>query len=152
MNDMSRRALFGAALLSAGATASRILAPMTAPAQPQTMMRGGCLRFYAGGPQWHTNDTHRLVGIRPESLHITTGGDLSFTLTPNAPVISAFATPDETLVSRGIDAGISGGVSECIVRFAKNGKRLYLNRSGDYAHLVGDLANLWVTITSVANR
>ena len=84
------------------------------------------------------------------SLRVS-GPDLVFRLTGSAPVVSAFATADETLVSRGIAAGISGGVSDCVVRFAKNGRRLYLDRPADYAELVGPYANLWVTVASLSH-
>lgn len=108
---------------------------------------GGCIRFAEAGPRWHQNPSHVTVGIDVDSLRIS-GGDLWFTLRPpHLPVVAAIATADETLITRGISAGVSGGYDRCMVRFHRAGDGR-LDLGTHYRHLVGRTANLWVAVLS----
>lgn len=121
---------------------------------PRVVVRGGCIRFDPEGPKLHTNPMHVTVGIIPSSLVIDGSGHLNFNLDVSLPVVSAKADPDETLVGRGISAGISGGVGLCVVRFKLEGRDGYLNlnNADHYAKLEGSTSNLWITINSVTGR
>lgn len=116
----------------------------------QVITRGGCIRFDEGGPVFHINSMHKTCGIDLDSLTIDTNGHLNFTLIESMPVVAAIAVPDESLVGRGISAGISGGVGLCIVRFHEEGTAgtINLKTSAGYAKLAGPTCNIWVAIHS----
>lgn len=121
---------------------------MTGPA----LVAGGVLRLYDGGPAWHANTAHAVVGIDPDTPPtITSSGDLTFDLTSgHRQVVVAVAFPDELLTARGITAGVSGGLGTCVVRLHHKTKgRLWLGNAEHYALAAGETANLWVGVWGI---
>ena len=119
---------------------------------PATFLRaGGCIRFGADGPYWHENDVHVTIGVLKDTLRIE-GKDLCFELDPahHAPVVGMGTWPDETLASRGIIAGPSGGTRHMRITMHRAGSRLDLSNPTDYAHIQGDYSNLWFAVHSLA--
>ena len=107
-----------------------------------TVATGGCIRFTNDGPQVHHNDTHTSSGIREVSINDQ--GRIEILHTSPGPIITMSANADETLVSRGIAFGCSGGVGRTLLIAAANGKRLDLSQDDHYALLRGTAANVWV--------
>lgn len=122
------------------------------PDHAGVVQRGCCIRFDEDGPYLHTNSTHQSVGIIPSSLKITSIGDLEFQLDITLPVITTSISEDETLTTRGIAGGLSGGGGLCIVRFRQEGmghnSKLWLKDPAHYAEIAGSTSNIWVGITS----
>ena len=116
------------------------------------VIRGGVIRFTDNGPELHVNGTHQSYGILPNSVKINASGDLEFRLDKSLPVVTLWANADETLVSRGIAAGISGGGSLCVVRLRrddmKTGEKLDLRTVGHYGRVKGSTSNIWVGVVS----
>lgn len=115
----------------------------------EVITTGGVVRFYSDGPAVHENAQHAASGIR--SVHISDRGHLVITQTYALPVVTVIAQSDETLVKRGISAGISGGVSDSHVAFydSRLGRELDLTDPADYRRVVGPYANLWFSVTQV---
>lgn len=105
--------------------------------------------FISGGPYVHANVAHIAVGV--EGCLIQPDGDLEIITDGMTPVMSNWCSPDETLSARGIVGGCSVGAST-IVRFSKNGTRLYLNRQAHWDLISGTQANAWFGWDSVSNR
>lgn len=122
------------------------------PDRPGTVLRGGVIRFTDNGPELHVNNSHQSVGIVPSSVCINADGDLEFRLDKSLPVVTLWASADETLVARNISGGISGGGTRCIVRLSRSdmgvGEKLDLNRSGHYGRVKGPWSNIWVGVIS----
>jgi hypothetical protein len=116
----------------------------TSPAYPYA---GGCIRLTNAGPEWHINPQHVTVGFNPY-IHptINADGELHANMLTAFPVIAAIAEPDETISSRGIEAGISGAVADVDIWFSKAGRKLDLNDAADYALVRGTYANVWIYI------
>ena len=116
------------------------------------VIRGGVIRFTDSGPELHVNETHQSHGILPNSVKINSSGDLEFRLDKSLPVVTLWANADETLVSRGIAAGISGGGSLCVVRLHRAdqpvGEKLDLRTVGHYGRVKGSTSNIWVGVVS----
>lgn len=120
------------------------------------VIRGGVIRLTDTGPELHVNGTHQSHGILPNSVKINASGDLEFRLDKALPVVTLWANADETLVSRGIAAGISGGGSLCVVRLHRAdqpvGEKLDLRTVGHYGRVKGSTSNIWVGVVSHYDR
>ena len=115
-------------------------------------IRGGVIRFSGNRPELHVNASHHSVGILPNSVRVNGSGDLEFRLDQALPVVTLWANADETLVARGIQAGISGGGSLCVVRMHRAdmpvGEKLDLRTVGHYGRVKGSTSNIWVGVVS----
>jgi len=109
---------------------------------------GGCIRLYPTGPEWHVDTDHHTVGIDPTiDPTIDDSGFLNFWTLVKNPVVSATAAADETLVGRGIHAGISNGTHLVRIRLYKVGVgALDLSNPTHYGYAAGPYSNLWVTL------
>jgi len=129
-----------------------------------TIPSGGCIRLYTAynedhepipDPQWHINAAHQTIGLIDTSVPptIDSAGYLVVKLTgdPNTrAVVYMDASPDETLVSRDINAGCSNGGPICRIKMRKIGVRdLNLNIAADWALASGTYANLWLDLLHV---
>lgn len=103
---------------------------------------GGCIRFTEDGPQIHHNDVHVTAGIR--ELSIDERGRLLILHSAPGAIITMFANADETLVSRGISFGCSGGVGKTIVQAADRDGPLNLRKAADYKRVAGPYSNIWL--------
>ena len=116
-----------------------------------TSASGACLRFYAGGPELHTNSSHvntAITGFGPDGDGVdrydAQGRLVIKHVAPGSAISTMGAMPDETLTARGISAGLSGGVGTTIVQFSQNGTPLDLRVAEDYAKIQGNYSNLWI--------
>lgn len=129
---------------------------MTDSTIPATETIGGCIRFYNGGPEWHINDAHATVGFNTSTPPVVEDdGDLTISiLSPTKPVVALLAVPDETLTTKGITAGGSGGVGHVTIRFFDHhlGRQLNLADSDDYKRIRGQHSNLWIAVTRLVQR
>lgn len=68
-------------------------------------------------------------------------------------VVSMYASPDETLVSRGVQVGLSGGANNTVATFysSKLGRTLDLNPGTDWKQVYGTYSNLWVGFTHLVD-
>lgn len=109
---------------------------------------GGCIRFSDATPTWHVNTAHSTVGVDLASLHVNELGMVQFDLTPpKLPVVAAIAVPDESLASRGIVCGVSGGVEGCRIQFHQAGfGDLDLNDPAHYARIRSSGSNVWFLV------
>jgi hypothetical protein len=130
---------------------------------------GGCIRFTNDGPRWHINSRHQTVDfvtsktvtdpitgvetVEPVHPEITSEGDLLIKMTSTLDVVYTAFTPDETLTSRNITGGVSGGVSDCRIELFQqvNGTRVKLNLTipADYDKVRGQYSNGWVLVARV---
>jgi hypothetical protein len=118
------------------------------PTNPGLVVRGGCIRFDTATPRLHTNTGHQSFGLLPDTLAVVSGL-LYVDFDVSLPVIACTAAADETLVARGINAGISGAVGAVNIRFALAGHGpLNLNNPADYDRLRGANANVWLHVAS----
>jgi hypothetical protein len=117
---------------------------------------GGCIRFYNAGPEWHINTAHSTVGFKTsEQPVIEPDGDLTVTINgPTKPVVALMAVPDETLTTKGITAGGSGGVGHVTIRFFHHGlgRQLNLADPADYKLIRGEYSNLWLAVVRLVER
>lgn len=118
------------------------------PASAGVVERGGVIRFTSAGPKLHVNPTHNSIGLIPKSVSITYQGDLYVKMDRLLPIVDANVTPDETLVTRDIKAGLSGGGDYFIIRFSDKNGRLNLRWPSHYKRIMGETSNVWVGITS----
>lgn len=111
-----------------------------------SLVTSGCtVRFGDAGPVVYTNAMHYVVGC--EAVSVDSQGRLVITKTDDLrPIVTMYASPDETLVARGISVGLSGGARTTIgvVYDSRAGRVLNLNAAADYARISGEYANLWV--------
>lgn len=114
---------------------------------------GGCIRLYETGPVWHVDTDHHTVGIDPTvNPTIDGSGLLTFYTLAKNPIIGCSINPDETLVARGISAGLSNGTHLIRIRFYKDGisgadgAPLDLNNPVHWSRVSGIYSNLWVTL------
>lgn len=114
---------------------------------------GVVIRLYDTGPAFHLDDDHWESGIDtsiPPAIDAS-GFLVIYTKEKNA-VISCEASPDETLVARGITAGCSNGSHLVRFRLVKVGldgqpAPLDLNEPIHWSRVSGPYSNLWVHIT-----
>lgn len=118
------------------------------PATAGPVVRGGVIRFTPTGPELHVNGAHQSYGIDPRSIKINAAGNLEFRLDGTLPVMTAQVSPDETLVERDIEGGLSGGASLCIVTFTHKGRKLNLRWPSHYNLIAGPVSNVWIGVTS----
>lgn len=157
---ISTVALLAAAFI-VGPSAAPAAVVDTAPAAVQAavdgnpVIKGGCIRLYATGPEWHVDSDHHTLGIDPTiDPVIDSSGLLTFWTEDAAPVVSISPTPDETLTARGIDVGGSNGSHLVRLQFYKdginggNGTPLDLNNPVHYSRVSGQFSNVWVVIVS----
>lgn len=113
-------------------------------AASDTEVAGCAIRFYTGGPEIHANRTHECPHVT--GVRVTASGDLVIDRNHTASIQSMTVSPDETLSTRGIIAGASGGASRTTIRFYDThaGKRV----RADDPVLQGPRANVWVTWVS----
>lgn len=116
-----------------------------------TSASGACLRFYASGPELHTNSSHvntAVTGFGPAGdgvdIYDATGKLVVKHTAPGGAISTMGALPDETLTARGISAGCSGGVGTTLIQFAQNGTALDLRVQADYDKVAGQYSNLWI--------
>lgn len=121
------------------------------PAGPQSL--GVVIRLYDTGPEFHLDDDHWESGIDvSQDPEIDASGYLVIHTKEKNAVISCEASPDETLVARGITAGCSNGsylVRFRLVKIGLDGQPapLDLNNPVHYSRVSGEFSNLWVNIT-----
>lgn len=109
--------------------------------EPGTVLSTGA--FTDGGPYVHANSAHRSVGVK--AVKVDSAGQLVVNTDGGSPIVSTFASADETLTERGIWCGASGGSGTTNYRCYKAGKgRLYLNRQADWDLISGQYANIWL--------
>lgn len=114
----------------------------------QVVVSGCVLRFDTpdGTPRIHANYSHHCAGV--EKVFINGNGDIEVkqSLTNANAVIFAFAQADETLVTRGIQVGASGGITKTVFRLydGKLGRKLNLRSASDRKRVQGNSSNLWV--------
>lgn len=114
-----------------------------------TAILGACVRLYDTGPELHTNPAH--VALDVASVHVgPDDGFLWIVHASSAPVVAILCSPDETLTSRGITAGASGGTNYSRVRFAEHGVPLDLRDPAHYAKVAGSSSNLWYAVVHAA--
>lgn len=153
---MNRRSLFtGAVLGLVGAS----LAPVKAfanqymvGARPAgNMLFSGCVIRFSdpdGWPSIHANGAHMSAGV--SGVEVASNGRLRVwqTLKDPAryPVLFAFVQTDETLSSRGIMAGASGGTgdTEYVFYDTRLGRALDLTQRSDRMRLQGKNSNAWL--------
>lgn len=116
--------------------------------RPGVVHRGGVIRLYSTGPTLHVNASHQSFGILPKSVKINSSGNIEVALDHPLPVVTTNVSPDETLVARDVEAGISGGGSVCVFWVSKAGVRLNLSISSNYRLIAGSTSNLWFGVTS----
>jgi len=135
---------------TAGAVGS---AYMYAPSVDNPIATSGCvIRFdektRAGNtrPTIHANGTHYCIGAASARADYPSG-DLVIDMQTVGPIVSIAVSPDETLVSRGIDCGASGGAGTIRVRcYDRYGKvKAYSPK------MYANTANLWIGWTSWVN-
>lgn len=137
-------ATLGAAVIAAGLyTASGAIATGSPETNGATTSVTGCaIRFTTSGPRIHENSAHDCNGA--SAVSVNSAGELVIKQTVGGrPVVSMTVDEDETLSTRGITAGGSGGTGTTRVRF-------FDTRSGhvvraDSPALQGEFANIWVT-------
>ena len=117
---------------------------------------GGVIRFNSrwGYPRLHTNASYESVGIRRVSVHPDTGNLLVEHDAPG-PVVSVQCTADETLISRGVRFGPSGGGGRTSIQVysEREGRYLDLRNGADWStHVYGQLSNLWVAFSHAVPR
>lgn len=107
---------------------------------PEVTVRGCPIRFdgTTGQPYIHTNNWHACPGVQRVYLE---NGNLVVEADFTGQIIAAVASPDETLASRGVTAGITGGGPKSTLWFAINGTRVRLPDKRIYE---GGWANVWV--------
>lgn len=109
---------------------------------------GGCIRFgeksksNPGGIYLHENNAHDSIGIR--SFELDDKGRLLVRHSSPGPIVTMYATADESLVSRGIALGCSGGTGKTTIQVAQNGVPLDLRRDADYKRVSGQWCNAWL--------
>lgn len=117
----------------------------------QTVVSGCVLRFLpedTGRPSIHANGAHLCAGV--ESVTINQHGHVQVSQTIDDPsehaILFVTAQPDESLVTRGITAGASGGTGT--TRFwlydHKLGRQLDLTDRADRDRVSCSTCNLWV--------
>lgn len=115
---------------------------------------GGCIRLYprdhpTPGPRWHTDEGHHTVGLNTSvQPKIDAAGFLTFHTLKKNPIITGFASADESLTGRGIRAGFSNGTYLVRVALHKEGIAgpLDLNKPAHYAAAACIYCNLWVGV------
>lgn len=115
------------------------LAHDSAAGDATTSVTGCVIRFTSEGPRIHENATHVCNGA--SSIRVQADGDLEIKQTSGAPIVSVTVDEDETLSTRGILAGASGGVGTTVVKlFATRSEQ---SVDADSGGLTG--GNIWVT-------
>lgn len=100
------------------------------------------IRLGEDGPYIYHNSAHAAVNV--DDVEINRGGDLELrTIQAVGPVVTTGCDADETLVLRGVAAGVSGGVGLSLIRLADETGRLNLNRADHYRRVAGRYSNLW---------
>ena len=106
---------------------------------------GACIRLYSTGPELHVNNAHVAWGIASTFVG-PDDGYLWIMHATSDPVIAILCSPDETLTSRDITTGASGGTGWSRIRFAQHGVALDLRVASDYAKIAGAYSNLWYVV------
>ncbi|WP_298328565.1 hypothetical protein [Haloactinopolyspora sp.] len=136
------RLLTTLAALSAAVAAPLLVAHGTGNAENAATQVTGCaIRFTSSGPEIHENASHRCTGA--SSVRVQADGDLEIRQTSGAPIVSVTVEEDETLSTRGIVAGPSGGTGTTIVRFFATRSKQAVR--ADSPALQGAQSNIWVT-------
>lgn len=121
--------------------------------ETKTAWTGGVIRFDSrwGYPRVHTNSAHISVGIKDVSINDR--GEL-VVKHEGGPVVTMFASPDETLTTKGISVGLSGGGGLTKARFydSRIGRQLDLSDGGDWLRIYGRYSNLWIGWLTVVAR
>jgi hypothetical protein len=132
---------------TAGAVGS---AYMYAPSVDNPIATSGCvIRFdektRAGNtrPTIHANSTHFCIGVTSVSAAYPSG-DLVIKMNSVGPIVNIALSPDETLVSRGIDCGASGGIGTVTIKCYDRFGRVKAYSPKMYAKT----SNLWFGATS----
>ena len=107
-----------------------------------TVASGGIIRFGPDGIYIHENETHDSVGIR--SISIDEKGRIVVYHSAPGSIVTMSANADETLVTRGITLGCSGGGGRTVIVVARFGRALDLNKSDDYKLVSGSYCNAWL--------
>ena len=109
-----------------------------------TTATGCCIRFGPDGIYLHHNDAHYAVGVVEGALTLDTKDRLVIRHSSAGEIVTMGAFADESLVSRGIALGPSGGTGKTVIAVAKNGVALDLRKPSDYAQVSGEYCNAWI--------
>lgn len=116
----------------------------------QVEWSGCCVRFDSrwGFPRLHVNSSHISVGVR--SVRVNESGDMEIKH-DGGPVVTMIASPDETLVAKNIQVGLSGGAGTTIARFYDGnlGRVLDLSNGRDWLRIHHPWSNLWLAWLNV---
>lgn len=116
----------------------------------QVEWAGCCVRFSSrwGYPEVHTNSTHISVGVK--SVRVNEAGELQIEH-DGGPIVTMIASPDETLVAKNIQVGLSRGGGTTIARFYDGnlGRILDLSNGSDWLRVHDPYANLWLAWLNV---
>lgn len=106
---------------------------------------GCCIRFSDrwGTPAIHANSQHIAVGVK--SISINSDGNLEIKH-EGGPIVAMFASPDETIVGKNIQVGLSGGGGTTVAKFwdGELGRYLDLGLGRDWLRIHGAWSNLWL--------
>lgn len=119
----------------------------------QAEWSGCCVRFESDWP-WpviHVNSTHIAIGV--QGVRVNDAGDLEIKH-DGGPIVTMIASPDETLVTRGISVGLSRGGGTTVARFydSKLGRQLDLSNLSDWRRVNGPWSNLWLAWLNITGR
>lgn len=118
-----------------------------------TEWSGCCIRFDSrwGYPTVHANSQHISVGVK--SVSISDSGNLEIKH-DGGPIVTMIASPDETLVEKNIQVGLSGGGGTTVAKFYDGnlGRLLDLSNGSDWLRLYGQWSNLWLAWLNVTSR
>ena len=121
----------------------------SAPAD-KVQIQGGVIRLNESGPEIYSNQTHINLGLK--EVHRNGDGNLVIIRElQDASFVSVNVMMDETLASKGVTCGVSGGGYQTIVYFYRYGQRINLNDPIQYNDIAGKYSNIFFTYTSVSN-
>ena len=119
----------------------------------ETAWSGCCVRFDSrwGYPTVYANSQHIAVGVK--GVKISDAGHLEISH-EGGPIVTMFASPDETMVGKGIQVGLSGGGGKTTAKFydATLDRYLDLSKGADWLRLYGEWSNLWLGWLQVVER
>lgn len=109
---------------------------------------GGIARLTPNGPVLMETADHAAVGVSEVVIY---GPHLQMKFTQKGAVVSANVTADDALTSRGILAGVYGGVRHVTVTFydTRINRQLNLSNQSDYDRAASWESNIWVDVVHI---
>lgn len=108
-----------------------------------TIVRACIIRFPDAGPVLLDDAGHTPIGVFG-AVSIDTAGWLVIDTEDVREIGATVVQPDETLAARGVQCGPRTGAFSTSIRFTRNGVPLDLNNPADWAHVKGNLSNIYV--------